>query len=183
MFDIGFWELVVVGIVALIVLGPERLPVVARKVGHWVGRVRRFVSEAKGDIDREFRLQEIKKAIERDAGLDEIRNIIDTGRHTIEDEVKNIEYAVKALPDEQPAQPTEPVALQDENLQYGHTEHKINPLDLLEPPLQGAPVVPPANTAIPATPAITIPTTSTPAQAEPVPAQLPDNSHGKATGG
>jgi sec-independent protein translocase protein TatB len=54
MFDIGFWELTIIGIVALLVIGPERLPRVARTAGLWLGRARRFVSSVKADIDREI---------------------------------------------------------------------------------------------------------------------------------
>jgi sec-independent protein translocase protein TatB len=61
MFDIGFSELLLIGVVALIVIGPERLPKVARTVGAMLGRLNRYVSEVKGDIDREMRLEELRK--------------------------------------------------------------------------------------------------------------------------
>ncbi len=61
MFDIGFTELLVIGVVALIVIGPERLPRVARTVGHLVGRLQRYVSDVKADINREIELEELKK--------------------------------------------------------------------------------------------------------------------------
>ena len=61
MFDIGFSELFIIGIVALIVIGPERLPKVARTAGAWLGRLNRYVSDVKGDIDRELRLEELRK--------------------------------------------------------------------------------------------------------------------------
>jgi sec-independent protein translocase protein TatB len=61
MFDIGFSELVVIGIVALVVLGPERLPSVARTVGHLLGRMQRYVNEVKRDLNREMELDELKK--------------------------------------------------------------------------------------------------------------------------
>jgi sec-independent protein translocase protein TatB len=60
MFDIGFSELVVIGVVALVVIGPERLPRVARTVGHLLGRVQRYVNDVKADIDREMQLEELK---------------------------------------------------------------------------------------------------------------------------
>ena len=62
MFDIGFSELVVIGVVALIVIGPERLPRVARTAGHLYGRLQRYVSTVKSDISREVQLDEMKKA-------------------------------------------------------------------------------------------------------------------------
>lgn len=61
MFDIGFSELIVIGIVALLVLGPERLPKVARTTGHLLGRLQRYVSDVKSDINREMQLDELKK--------------------------------------------------------------------------------------------------------------------------
>lgn len=59
MFDISFTELMVIGVVALIVIGPERLPKVARTLGHLVGRAQRYVNEVKTDIQREINLDEV----------------------------------------------------------------------------------------------------------------------------
>ena len=61
MFDIGLSELMVIGIVALIVIGPERLPRVARTLGHLLGRAQRYVNDVKSDINREIQLDELKK--------------------------------------------------------------------------------------------------------------------------
>jgi sec-independent protein translocase protein TatB len=61
MFDIGFSELVVIGLVALVVLGPERLPRVARTLGHLAGRLQRYVSDVKADINREMEIEDLKK--------------------------------------------------------------------------------------------------------------------------
>ena len=61
MFDIGFSELMVIGIVALIVIGPERLPKVARTLGHLLGRAQRYVNDVKSDISREVQLDELRK--------------------------------------------------------------------------------------------------------------------------
>lgn len=61
MFDFGFSELVVIGVVMLIVVGPERLPKVARTAGHLLGRLQRYVSDVKSDIQREMQLEELKK--------------------------------------------------------------------------------------------------------------------------
>src|SRR5260221_13538385 len=61
MFDIGFSELLVIGVVALIVIGPEKLPRVARTIGHLMGRMQRYVADVKADIDREVELEELRK--------------------------------------------------------------------------------------------------------------------------
>lgn len=61
MFDIGFSELLVIGVVALIVIGPERLPRLARTIGNLMGRMQRYVADVKADIDREVELEELRK--------------------------------------------------------------------------------------------------------------------------
>ena len=61
MFEVGFSELVVIGLVALIVIGPERLPKVARTLGHLFGRMQRYVNNVKADISREIELDELRK--------------------------------------------------------------------------------------------------------------------------
>jgi sec-independent protein translocase protein TatB len=61
MFDIGFWEMVIVCVVALVVLGPERLPKVARTLGLFVGRARATFYAVRSEVERELELQEIRK--------------------------------------------------------------------------------------------------------------------------
>jgi sec-independent protein translocase protein TatB len=60
MFDLGFSEMAVIGLVALVVLGPERLPKVARQAGHWLGKLQRYVSDVKSDINRQMELEELR---------------------------------------------------------------------------------------------------------------------------
>jgi len=59
-FDIGLSELMVIGVVALVVIGPERLPKVARTAGHLMGRMQRYVADVKADINREVEMSELK---------------------------------------------------------------------------------------------------------------------------
>ena len=61
MFDIGFSEMMVIAVLALIVIGPERLPRVARTLGHLAGRLQRYVADVKADINREVELDELRK--------------------------------------------------------------------------------------------------------------------------
>ena len=61
MFDIGFSELLVIAIVALIVIGPEKLPKVARTVGHLLGKAQRYVTDLKTEINREMEIDELRK--------------------------------------------------------------------------------------------------------------------------
>jgi sec-independent protein translocase protein TatB len=63
MFDIGFWELVLVGVVALLVFGPERLPRVARETALWVRKARSMVASVKSEIDHELQLQELRQSL------------------------------------------------------------------------------------------------------------------------
>ncbi|GHU28043.1 Sec-independent protein translocase protein TatB [Betaproteobacteria bacterium] len=71
MFDIGFSELVVIGVVLLIVVGPERLPGVARTAGHLLGRLQRYVAGVKADIQREIQVEDLKKFQQQARELDQ----------------------------------------------------------------------------------------------------------------
>jgi sec-independent protein translocase protein TatB len=91
MFDISFSEILVIAAVALIVIGPERLPKVARTLGHLFGRAQRYVNDVKSDIQREIELDELKKwkasveetgrSIENSvhAELDKLRETVEAG--------------------------------------------------------------------------------------------------------
>ena len=88
MFDIGFSELLVIGVVALIVIGPEKLPRVARTVGHLAGRLQRYVSEVKADINKEIELEELRKM--RDSmqqAASEMQASVDKEMHKTADEL------------------------------------------------------------------------------------------------
>ena len=65
MFDFSFSELALIGAVALVVLGPERLPKVARTVGEWAGKAQRYVAQVKADVTREMEVAELKKLQEQ----------------------------------------------------------------------------------------------------------------------
>ena len=77
MFDIGFFEIVCIFIVTLLVVGPERLPRVARTAGLWLGKMRGFVSSVKADIDREIASDELRKTLERQAAVPELEELLD----------------------------------------------------------------------------------------------------------
>lgn len=65
MFDIGFWELVVIAVIALVVFGPEKLPQFARRAGYWIGRIRRQVNDVRSEIEREIAFDEMRRAREK----------------------------------------------------------------------------------------------------------------------
>jgi sec-independent protein translocase protein TatB len=83
MFDIGFWELALIGVVALLVVGPDRLPGLARTVGIWVGRIRRYVATVRDDIEREIQADELKKMLETSSDLNPLQDIVDETTNTI----------------------------------------------------------------------------------------------------
>jgi len=83
MFDFSFFEMVVIGVVALIVIGPERMPKVARAAGLLFGRAQRYVSEVKADINNQLKLDELRK-IEAD-----MRAKASTAEHVIIEETQN----------------------------------------------------------------------------------------------
>lgn len=91
MFDFSFGELAIIGAVALVVLGPERLPKVARTVGEWAGKAQRYVSQVKNDINREMELAELKKLQEQAKGL---AHEFET---SVTNEVKSIESGVGSV--------------------------------------------------------------------------------------
>jgi sec-independent protein translocase protein TatB len=101
LFDIAFTELVIVAIVALIVIGPEKLPKVARTLGSLAGRMQRYVSTVKQDIERELELDDLKK----------LQQDIQQGSQDVKQQVENSIHGgmsdVKKITDELAAQPTE----------------------------------------------------------------------------
>jgi len=77
MFDIGFSEIVLIMVIALIVVGPERLPRLARSTGLWLGKIRGFVSSVKAEIDHELAAEELRKTLSRQAEMPELEEIIE----------------------------------------------------------------------------------------------------------
>jgi sec-independent protein translocase protein TatB len=95
MFDIGFWELALIGVVALLVVGPDRLPALARTVGLWVGRIRRYVSTVRDDIEREIQADELKSLLSKTDDLNPLKDIIEETTNTIGEANKELSSARK----------------------------------------------------------------------------------------
>lgn len=91
MFDIGFSELMVIAVVALIVIGPERLPKVARTVGHLFGRMQRYVNDVKADISREMALDDLRKL---QANIQETANSLE---QSMNQEVRAVESGLNQI--------------------------------------------------------------------------------------
>ena len=108
MFDIGFWEIIFILVILLLVVGPERMPRLARTAGLWVGKMRGFVASVKADIDRELATEELKKALAKQAAAPELEELID---EISGDPLSAVESTPHHQPDIQPSTETtsEPV--------------------------------------------------------------------------
>lgn len=97
MFDIGFSELMVIAVVALIVIGPERLPKVARTVGLLFGRMQRYVNDVKSDISREMALDDLRKL--QSSMQDTVQSI----EQSVTAEVQSVETEINKIAADVPA--------------------------------------------------------------------------------
>ena len=83
MFDIGFFELILIGIIGLVVLGPERLPHAIRMTSAWIGKIRRASVAVKDELEREINAHEMKQRIQKqmeEAGLDDIKKSLESAK-------------------------------------------------------------------------------------------------------
>ncbi|WP_078121115.1 Sec-independent protein translocase protein TatB [Thiosocius teredinicola] len=94
MFDVGLLELLLVGVVALLVVGPERLPKLARTAGMWLGRGRRFINSVKDDIDREMKADELRQILEKQKQSNPLHEIVDDTKKTFDQIKSDTEAAV-----------------------------------------------------------------------------------------
>jgi sec-independent protein translocase protein TatB len=113
MFDIGFSEMMVIAVLALIVIGPERLPRVARTLGHLAGRLQRYVADVKSDINREIELDELRKMRES------MQQAASSFQSTVNEEMSKASAGVSKVEGElnaaagsldQPAEPAKPAS-------------------------------------------------------------------------
>lgn len=103
MFDVGFQELTLIGVIALIVVGPERLPRMARTLGLWMGKIRYYVGQVKSDIEREVRAQELKEMLNKPAEeLDDLYKVAEETKGTL-DQAKGALGEAKAALEGPPA--------------------------------------------------------------------------------
>ncbi len=100
MFDIGFWELMIIGLVALLVVGPERLPELAYTAGKWLGKGRSMIRSIKAEIDREMQADELKRIVEEQKKLiNPLEEIIEETDDALNQSKMKIQDAVKDLED------------------------------------------------------------------------------------
>jgi len=91
MFDAGFLEVLIIGIIALVVIGPERLPSVARTIGGWIGKARAFVDNTKRDIEREINATEMRELLDsQKKEIDELRNIVDDTKESFKKQASEV---------------------------------------------------------------------------------------------
>ncbi len=92
MFDVGFSEIVVIMLVALVVLGPERLPAVARTIGRWWGTLQRYVNRMKADVTTSMELEELRQMERRiKAEADALERTVQQASNDINREVQQLE--------------------------------------------------------------------------------------------
>lgn len=97
MFDVGFWELLLIGVVTLLVVGPDRLPEVARTAGKWVLKIRRFVAGVKSDFQSELESGELHKILgDQKEQIKELRSMVDSTRKEFETTTKDVVTSTKA---------------------------------------------------------------------------------------
>lgn len=107
MFDIGFPELALVSVVALLVLGPERLPEMLRSLGLWMGRLRRNFTRVKTEIEREIGMDEVRRQLHNEAVMEQMKQI-ERDAHGLDKDIQGIGKAASSGPTD--AQAVEPEA-------------------------------------------------------------------------
>jgi sec-independent protein translocase protein TatB len=111
MFDLGFWEIVLVLVVALLVVGPERLPGLARQVGLWVGKAKRFVSSVRSDIERELEAEELKKILNKQQDqIQELKGMISETQAEVRSELTETEQLATVIEEQLESRHAEPAS-------------------------------------------------------------------------
>jgi sec-independent protein translocase protein TatB len=77
MFEVGFSEICMVALVALLVIGPEKLPKMARMAGFWISKTKRAIATVKQEINEEFQAEELQQALRNKTGVDDLQKLLD----------------------------------------------------------------------------------------------------------
>jgi sec-independent protein translocase protein TatB len=157
MFDVSFSELMVIGVIALIVIGPERLPKVARTVGHLLGRAQRYVNDVKADIRREIELDDLRKF---KSDMEEAAQSVQTSLRDAESSLREPAQAIRQELDDAAKAATGAVSLNSDT--GGSATAETTP-----PPAPDALPAHPANTNAPAGDAAAAAPTATPTHPAP----------------
>ena len=129
MFDVGFTEILLIGVVTLLVVGPERLPRVARAAGLWFGKARGFLASVKADIDSELKADELKRILDEQASSSGIHEIVEETRSAVDD--------LRQASDEQAAQWSEQFAARQARTAASAPEPLVKAQDGSEQPDSG----------------------------------------------
>ncbi len=131
MFDIGFSELVLVAVIALLVLGPERLPTAARTAGRWVGSARRLVSQINQEVEKQIKLDELREKLRQEndhLSAEQVQKTVDEALQ----EARKFKHLVDqdiAPPADRPASPpTSPSPPKEAALEPVSGEPALNPV-------------------------------------------------------
>ena len=114
MFDVGFWEILLILILALVVIGPERLPAAARTLGLWVGKGRRYIEGVKSEVEQEFDISEFKRVIHnQEIQLSELKQKVNQPARMSADDLLGTHEHTHAIVEESVAE-EESVLVEDE---------------------------------------------------------------------
>ncbi|OFU64244.1 Sec-independent protein translocase protein TatB [Achromobacter xylosoxidans] len=199
MFDVSLTELMVIGVVALIVIGPERLPKVARTVGHLLGRAQRYVNDVKSDIQREIELDELRKfKSEMETAAQDVQQSLNDTHNALQEPVQQFRAELDEVAREASGKPA--ITAGAETATASADPRAAAPADPLMTPQAGQPaeaprsIAPPnpnlsldldspaaAPAAQPAPPPQPAPAPHAPAASEPPPATKPATPSGTTT--
>ena len=118
MFDFGFWEIAIIAVITLIVVGPERMPSLARKAGVYAGKLNKFVKKIKYDIDEQIKVDELKDQLSFEDEKSTLSETLDDVKASSEDSKQEI---IKASETEQ--QPKEELEDEVENIEFTLEKH------------------------------------------------------------
>lgn len=137
MFDVGFTELMLIGIVGLVVIGPERLPGVARTAGKYFGKLRRFMTNVKADVESELRADELREILKKQQDelqslkkvVDEVGKDVDSGVSKMEAEIDQAAEAYQKQSAEEGSSWTDTIAAPGLNDNESDSELKPEPVE------------------------------------------------------
>ncbi len=93
MFDVGFWEILLIGVLALVVIGPERLPSAARRAGYFVGKARRYIEGVKSEVASELDVTEFKRALHnQEVQINELQRQLKSGIDEVKSELPSSDF-------------------------------------------------------------------------------------------
>lgn len=115
MFDIGFWELVVVAVVALVVVGPDEFPTLVRNAGRWMSKARQFINSVKQDFDHEIeKAEELKRLIAQETQIAELHKLVDETQATVPIGGRKLSSSTEKADEKTPASGTDESAASPE---------------------------------------------------------------------